>query len=544
MPAFRCRQNGVIGMCLLSAAAGAGDELSGRVVLSAAPAKGFAVHDDRFGYVAGGGADLRQFPAIEFDVIEDGEYLLPVGHGLRDVGHPHWEVVLRPGHIWHEDGEEGGRTALPIALIERNANCTHNGVLSWEFDDAGQMSEALWQITLETCGYFRFDMYGVADGHFVPDRVAAAETARRSFRANLEARLPVVPIERIGERFPGIGAAAFGATGDMKPEGMTVYGFVVDGVHYRSGCKARWGNYPLCDELPLPSYSTAKSIFAGLALMRLEKLFPGSAERTIASLVPACDTDDWRGVTIEQALDMATGNYRDTGLEVDEASDAHVEFLYAESHAEKIGIACTLFPRREEPGTRFVYHTSDTYVAGTAMRALLEQEAGEAVDLYETLLVEPLWDELLLSSIARETRTTYDGIRQPLVGWGLTFIPDDVARIANWLNAERALIGGGAMLDDELFAGAMQQNSRDRGLPAPSAAFRYNNGFWAHDIAGYIGCAHPVWVPFMSGYGGISIVLFPNGTTYYYFSDGYTQRWREAALASHSIRGMCEGRAR
>lgn len=528
-------------VCLLwlFPAAAVGGSLTGTVTLSAAPAKGFVVREDRFNY-ASSGAGIREFPAIEFTVVQDGRYLLPVEQGIRDLGHPHWEVAMQPGHIQRANESKAIHAALPIALIERNANCTHNGVLSWQLDDAGIVSEALWQITSETCAYFKFDLWATAEGAFRTVQVPNADRLRREFRAHRQARLPVEPIEHIGEHHDGVDASAFGAVGEMRPDDMSVYGFVVDGVHFRSGCMTRHGVYPFCDELLLPSYSTAKSIFAGLATMRLEKLHPGSSTEGVAALVPACNTADWRDVTIEHALDMSTGNYDDPGFEVDEASEAHVAFLYAPTHAEKIRAACSLFPRRADPGTVFNYHTSDTYIAGTAMRALLELASDNTVDLYEMLLAEPVWRELQLSPIARETRKTHDGKGQAFAGWGLTFLPDDVARIGNWLNAGNAMLNGHAMLDDELFEAAMQRKADDRGLPAGGPGFRYNNGFWAHDIAEYIGCDQPVWVPFMSGYGGISVVLFPNGTTYYYFSDGYAQRWREAAVAANTIKSMCQ----
>lgn len=51
---------------------------------------------------------------------------------------------------------------------------------------------------------------------------------------------------------------------------MKVYGLLVDNIHYRSGCDTRQGFYPFCAALPLPSYSTAKSNFGAVALLRLE----------------------------------------------------------------------------------------------------------------------------------------------------------------------------------------------------------------------------------------------------------------------------------
>jgi hypothetical protein len=170
------------------------------------------------------------------------------------------------------------------------------------------------------------------------------------------------------------------------------------------------------------------------------------------------------------------------------------------------------------------------------MRALLEARRETQVDIYAELLAAPFWRPMRLSPVILSSRQTADNTAQALAGWGLSYLSDDIARIAVWLVQQTSPDG----LDPHLYAGAMQRRPDDPGLAAGGPGFRYNNGFWAHDIAGYIGCADPVWVPFMSGYGGISVVLFPNDTVYYYFSDGYTQRWREAAVESNKIRNMCQ----
>ena len=55
-----------------------------------------------------------------------------------------------------------------------------------------------------------------------------------------------------------------------------------------------------------------------------------------------------------------------------------------------------------------------------------------------------------------------------------------------------------------------------------------------------LGCDADVWVPFMSGYGGISVAMLPNDTIYYYFSDGYVHRWASAVVESSKIRVLCK----
>ena len=67
----------------------------------------------------------------------------------------------------------------------------------------------------------------------------------------------------------------------------------------------------------------------------------------------------------------------------------------------------------------------------------------------------------------------------------------------------------------------------------------YNNGFWAVRIDGLPGCDAPLFVPFMSGYGGIRVVLMPNDVAYYYFSDGGEFRFRRAIAGRGTIRPYC-----
>src|SRR3546814_3685420 len=87
---------------------------------------------------------------------------------------------------------------------------------------------------------------------------------------------------------------------------------------------------------------------------------------------------------------------------------------------------------------------------------------------------------------------------------------------------------------------ALQRDPADRGL-APLDGYRYNNGFWAHDVGGRMpGCSGELWIPFMSGYGGITMLILPNGSAYYYFSDDDTYLWMDAAQAAHGIRRLCQ----
>jgi CubicO group peptidase (beta-lactamase class C family) len=289
--------------------------------------------------------------------------------------------------------------------------------------------------------------------------------------------------------------------------------------------------------LPLPSYSTAKSIFASVATLRLEQLYPGVTGRTIASLVPECDQQKWRDVTIEDALDMATGNFGSTDYEVDENSAAHEAFVFADRHSDKIEFACDYFPRKAEPGTTFVYHTSDTYLVGVALQRFLDQHGGG--DIYDSVLLEPIWNALRLSPQLDDIKRTYDDESQPFTGYGLTYETDDIVRIANWLAYDGGMLDGEPALDATMLEASLQRLPAVSGLRAGSDDLYYDNGFWTYNAGPSLDCDEPVWVPFMSGVSGITIAMFPNGVIYYYFSDSYVFRWQTGREAAHAIRPLC-----
>ena len=510
-------------------------------LLDPASAGDFDLVADDFQRIAAFGDAIRHLPDFSFDIVQRGSDLVPLRQGLQRRDHPYWEIMLLPGRVWQDPADgEWSRAALPFALQERSANCTHNGVLTWLFRDNGEISRVAYQVSSETCGYLKFDMWGVLGATYEPRNLEAeAEPILARLDAHRELRLPVRALSELGADYPGTEPLGFGLDDGINPADMTVMGMVVDGVHYRSDCFTRHGPFPFCDSLPLSSYSTAKSMFGGIALMRLEALYPGISKTTIQSLVEECDGKRWDGVTIEHALDMATGNYRSATPNEDEDSTGHVRFIYSDNHADKIEAACTLFRNKDDPGSKFVYHTSDTYLVGTALQAWVKDKLAADKDLYTDVLVGPIWNELGLSLLLDDSKRTYDDVAQPFTGYGLTYESDDIARIAAWL-LDGATLTGEPALDPEMLDAALHRSASDPGLPAGFPGVRYNNGFWAFDAGPSLGCERPVWIPFMSGVSGITVALFPNDIIYYYYSDSYAFRWGSARRAAHAMRNLCQ----
>lgn len=503
--------------------------LTGTLRFSGARATGFELLKDAFNY-SESADNLDQLPGFEVALIHDGTDLIPTQRGPQPNNHPDWEWIIEPGKIWRRD-EDHIRAVLPFALQERNANCIHNGVLAFEMGSTGEISHMIYQIGSETCAYLQFNLWGSAPVTFDGAPLSEAETVIRSYTAEVANRLPTRPLSDLVFR-DQLGHAA-----EVMPDAMTAHGYVRDGVHYVALCSTRFGDYPFCDVLDLPSYSWAKSMVGGVASMRLEKLYPGAMDTLISDYVPDCA--GWKDVTFQHALDMATGYYKSDVYDEDEAFEGAREFFLADSHAEKIDLACTLYKRRSAPGKTFVYHTTDTYLLGTAITAFLQEKTGRAdADIFDDL-VRPLWDAIGVSPVARQTRRTYDDVGQVFTGWGLTLHRDDIAKIATFLHNE-GQIDGEPMLDPAMLSDALQHGEKSAGLRAVIDSQRYKNGFWAWNAGLAVGCKADLYIPAMSGFGGLTLALLPNGHTYYYVSDGYAFAWARAAKASDGDKPLCE----
>ena len=476
-----------------------------------------------------------ELPPFDFEYIQHGDALIPRQRGPIAADHLQWEYLLAPGRVWQEPGDDGySRASLPFSLMERNANCVHNGVLGFLFKTDGAISDVTVSVASETCMYFKLDMRGKIPARYIPGSVAGRQDLANSYDRKLKVRLPTLPIEALAEKYPAADLAALANTGKVDPADMTVFGIVVDGVHYMGGCETRNGKYPFCEQLYLPSYSTAKSLFAGLGLMRLEKLYPGVSNAQVSDYVPECSGKQWQGVRFIDLLDMSSGNYDSAVPDKDETDPRMAPgFFYPETHAGKIAFSCNAYPGKSAPGTRWVYHTTDTYILSVAMSEYLRQRAGERADIWQDLIL-PMWEPLQLSPVTRFTRRTYDERAQPWAGYGLVYQPDDIARLA-------VALGEGYFdrwVDRTMLDQALQRTSAPNGQPARAQTY-YSHGFYAIDLGEALNCEAPYWVPMMSGYGGISVAVLPGGMTYYYFSDGNVHQWVRPLRALHQITPLC-----
>lgn len=387
---------------------------------------------DSYRYTNRKDSTRKHLPEFNFEFVQTGTHLFPVERGTMTDNHPEWEYILEAGRVWKENDDSGySRAAIPFTLHQKNANCMYNGVLTFLFKKDGSTSRAAYQISSETCLYFKFDMWGLLDAAYSPASVTNADNLRQSYQEEFNGRMPVKPITDLAINYPEAAPGQFGNPAETDTDHLTIYGFIIDGVHYTGGCETRYGTYPYCNNLVVPSYSAAKSVFASLALMRLELKHPGFMGNIVAHQVSECAANgNWNDVTYGNVIDMATGNYS-SGLYMSDEDATHTNDLFLPlDHASKINYSCTQYAREEIPGSKWVYHTSDTYILGTAMNADVKDLEGTSRDIFTHTLVEEIFKPIGTSPTSHVVRRTYDSAQQPFTGWGLSFLRDDIAKLS------------------------------------------------------------------------------------------------------------------
>ncbi|MBP2444187.1 serine hydrolase [Rhizobium leguminosarum] len=472
------------------------------------------------------------WPALSIALVNDGDRLIPSGGGPVPSANADWEWVVAPGKIWMQPGDNGlVRAVLPVALQERNANCLHNGRLLVLFDPKGGASKAVAQFDQETCAYFKFDAWSRVPASFQPAEIAAADALITRDRAERASRVPLKPLSALRADYPDIDIDALARAAGP----FAVFGIDDGDTHYVAPCPTRAGDDPLCDERHLPSFSTAKTLVAALSLFRLEKLHPGAAFEKIADHVPACaQKGGWGDVRLIDMLDMTSGHYNSVVANADEDSVATVAFFTSQTAEQKVDFACSV-PRQEAPGKTWVYHTFDTFLLGVAMTDIIRKN-GLGDDIYDDL-IHPIWRALNQSAALDTTRRTYDETAQPFTGWGLTYHRDDVVRAARFLKGD-AKIDGQSYFDATLLNEGMQRAKPGAGKQALAPNIRYYHGIWARDVGLLVGYGQPVWAPYMSGFGGISVVMLPNGVTFYAYNDDNHFDWTAAVAEGNKIRKL------
>jgi hypothetical protein len=485
----------------------------------------FKIIEDTFG-INKNFKPLSKLPALSLNFSIEGSKFIPDSSALRATQNFLWDIQYGVGEVWYDDFGNI-RTSFPFSLIQKNQNCVHNGIILFDMTEGGEISNMVYQIASETCGWFRFNLIGSAEISLTNSSNLNAEKIQ-DYKDWKASTIPLKALSTLGESYKDLGSVK-----EVLSENMTVFGFYDGESHYRGGCMTRKGRYPYCSELLIPSFSLAKSIFASNAMSMLEMDFPNIKNLFISDYVPECSSKKWRSVTFENALDMATGQYKYKNYYSEDWYLEQEGYFKNFTHKDKIKAACNFFKKQINPGIKLSYHSSDTYILGTALNQFYKENVSSEGDIYYDLLL-PLWNSLELSDALNEIRRSLDNAQQPYAEMGMFMLSDDVVKIGKYFLDIRRTVEEGIMFE------ALQKNANDRGLVAINNLLYYNKGFWVKRFSGNkFGCSSDVWIPFMSGTGGITLVLLPNNTLYYYFSDGDEYEWDRAVEFANNLRPFC-----
>jgi len=539
------------GFALPANAAEPTETFEGTVTLTDPGTSGnFTLLSDIFGIIPSGDSPWKHLPAFSYRFVQSRSYLIPEQHGLTITGSRAWNYILGPGRVWREESDHGYmRASLPFAIVQRNQNCVHNGEMTFLFSKkkSPNVSNVYYQITQETCYPMQFNLWGFAPANYSRGSVKGVRALIKQNAEENAKRMRTKPIAALAVDFPDAGIDVSEISkGYAHPENITAYGVVIHGVNYTAGCQTRFGEYAFCVDMRLPSYSIAKSVFAGVALMRLGQLYgKGVYDELIKNYIPArLIKGKWDSTTFGNASDMATGNYNLDGYEADEDSAAMDNFLVDESLEAKLADAFAFNDNYAPPGTKWVYQSSATFLLTQTMNAYLKQQ-GDRADLFN-LIRDQVYKPLHVSSGGLTTiRTENSPTGAPSGYYGMFFTQDDIAKIGNFLNNDAGVIQGHQILEpnrlrEALFrsanaadvgvpilgvktASALGATQIGSGKPSVTNTRRYAHGFWGRRMTTteFPEYSCDFWVAFMAGYGGNLVGLLPNGATFYIFSDGY-----------------------
>jgi len=475
----------------------------------------------------------RSFPGFSVDFFTHQDHLVPVTRSL--ITRPEissWSLILSPGRIWSEPGDDGrSRASFPFVLgspWERlySGGEAHNGVATFLIDDSG-VSDLRLQVTQETApdGDI-FDMWAQLPLDYEPGSIPGLDGYRAEFELELADRVTIRPWSDLEERFDASRLAEL--TEGLPPEEISAAGVVVDGVVYLQPSRTRRGLYPYPASMPHGAMSVSKSIGAGIAMLWLAQEYgPQVFDLRIADYVEIdVDHNGWDEVTFGDVLDMATGvgdNSPDPDsfdVDANESGPAYRRFYEGETVGEKLDAALSVENYPWGPGEVLRYTSAQTFVLAAAMDAFLESQEGPDAQLWDRL------HEAVFEPIGVHHLTMIDvpddegGAGIPLLASGLRLTVDDLAKIVGLLQ-NRGIHDGQQLLHPDLVDAALYRTGQLEGLPSGKRFDHgdqaYHMSFWSLPYRATTGDYFQV--PFMSGAGGNTVFLAPNGVTTFVFTD-------------------------
>jgi len=513
----------------------------------------------------------QHMPPFTMDFVQNGSYLVPAKQGVTithdlqgqaDVPYKDsnliagynlgtWNIMVEPGRCWSElaDTNSAGsfsRCSVPFTLVAfDDFGHTSYGLLTFLYN-ASSISNVRYQVVNETDPGNQFNMWGQLSATYDPHKVANDLAIANLQATAVQSQMPIKPITSLLSDYPdsGINLAVF--TRDYSPSAITVYGVVYKGVNYVGGCNTRFGTYPYCNVMRMTPNSTTKSIFVGLGLALLVKLYgPGILSEKISKYIPEMAANsNWNDstVTFRDASNMASGVFFEnatTGLPTGDELNGGCWICDLGYSATLQTVMSFGTAHPSETGTTWAYMNTLMFLLAQAETGYLQSKQGPNADLF-SVLVKEVYGPIGLAPGLDLTRTgntnvqTSNPISGRPIGAGSMYVTiDDIAKIST-LFQNNGMANGTQLVDRNSMLSAMQRLASDTGVEMTSLEMnrayncffgciysggpRYSRAVWSRiDTQSVPGCNFAVTS--FKGHGGIETQMMPNGSTYYMFAD-------------------------
>jgi len=347
-----------------------------------------------------------------------------------------------------------------------------------------------------------------------------------AFVAEIDAEMPIRPWSDLEEQYGSETLDLF--TVGLAREDISAAGIVFDGTIYLQPSATRHGDYPYPRQMQHAAMSISKSIGAGVGMLWLAEEYGEEVfDLRIADYLNVTAAHDgWSEVTFGDVLDMATGvgdnapHRLPYDVDANETGPNYVKFYLAETTEAKLDAAFAAADYSWGPGEVLRYTSAQTFVLAAAMNAFLESREGPGTDVWQRL-TEAVFRPIGIHHMTMMRVPDEDGNGAvPLMSSGLRLTVDDIGKITTLLQ-NGGSHDGRQLLHEGRLRDALCRTGRLTGLPT-GRSFEYGDqayhaSFWSLPYRTKDGIFFQV--PFMSGAGGNTVFLAPNGVSTFVFTD-------------------------
>jgi len=459
------------------------------------------------------------FPGAVLSFVTVGDDLVPatqdiLRHGSTPNGKSYWDIIVQPGKIWSEAGDDGwSRASFPFALMHSIEGETHNGVATFLYK-GGQISGVRFQVLSQTAPFYVEDYFtavGRAAASLATDRLgneakikatyeaSLADTERLGTWADLEAKFGKDSVEALDT--------------DINAGEIVMDGIGAEGTFYLKSCPTPAGELPYCDRQRFGVWSVTKAASNAAAMLRLaEKYGPEVFDaKLVEYITEAKDMPGWAEVTFGDMLNMASGmGYGPTEERPYNITDPFPDAYYAWYEAPAVegkvtALLAAAKPYPWGPGKVARYRDEDMFLLGVAMTRYLRAK-GEPYATVWDLVTEEVYKPIGIH-YAPINRTIEEDVKddQPLMAYGYYPTVSDLVKIAK-LYQNGGRFGDKQILNAEMLADIMP-SEKAVGLHTgdPQKPF-YRKAFWRGHMDSRNGCSF--YYPTMLGWGSNFVPLF------------------------------------